>query len=160
MTAPAAATSALVVGIGSTLRGDDGVGQAVVEELARGPLPPGVELKGGDLTGFALLALLAGRELVVVVDAARMGLPPGSVGCFSPDRVAAGACEDPVSTHAAGLPDTVAMARGLGIAPPRFFVVGVEPEDVSVRDGLSPVVAAAVPAAARLVLRLLAGGEG
>ncbi len=68
----------VVLGLGNILLGDEGVGVHVVEELRRAGGLPGVELVDGGTAGFSLLPYFDGARLVVVVDAAADGAPPGT----------------------------------------------------------------------------------
>ncbi|MGZ5480287.1 MAG: hydrogenase maturation protease, partial [Candidatus Aminicenantales bacterium] len=69
----------VVLGLGNILLGDEGVGVRVVEELERTGGVPGVDLVDGGTAGFSLLSFFDGARLVVVVDAADDGAPPGTV---------------------------------------------------------------------------------
>ena len=86
-------------------------------------------------------------DLLVVVDAARMGLAPGSIR-----RVPLRARDCMLaSTH--GLPISFVWER-IASAVGRAVLIGIEPGDLSFGEGLSPAVAAAADA---LVSRLRAG---
>lgn len=68
--------SALVLGIGNLLIGDEGVGCRAVAELSRRyTLPPAVECIDGGTAGFELLSLLDGRDQVILIDACKMIVP-------------------------------------------------------------------------------------
>ena len=75
----------VVLGLGNILLGDEGVGVRVVEELERSGGLPGVELVDGGTAGFSLLSYFDGAALVVVVDAAADGAPPGTVTLTRPE---------------------------------------------------------------------------
>ncbi|HEX2864151.1 MAG TPA: hydrogenase maturation protease, partial [Deinococcales bacterium] len=68
---------ALVIGVGSTLRGDDGVAAAVLQAL-EGRVPPGVELMARHQLAPEVAADLEGVSLLVAVDA-DLTLAPGEV---------------------------------------------------------------------------------
>ncbi len=65
----------VVVGIGNTIRGDDGVGIRLVRKL-RGSLPPQFEIKESATAGFELLDFILGYDRAVLVDAVQT---PGGV---------------------------------------------------------------------------------
>jgi hydrogenase maturation protease len=101
---------------------------------------------------------------VVVVDAVRTAArPPGDVLSFALEDLRAPAGPSP---HSVGLPSALARARAAGAAVPGLVhVVAIEVEDMeTVGEGLSPAVAAAVPAAVAEVRRAAAalgsGGAG
>lgn len=141
--------SALVVGLGSRDRGDDGIGPAVAEAVATLALPGVHVVEQEDPT--ALLDLVAEHDVAVVVDAVRSGSPPGTVRAW--DVGAAPAPADGWTatgrggTHAFGLATAVELGRALHRLPPRMVVVGVDGADFDIGAPLSAAVAAAVPAA-------------
>jgi hydrogenase maturation protease len=101
----------------------------------------------------ALLDVWLGREGVVLVDAMRSGASPGTIRRWDassgrlPERRYA-----PASTHAAGLAETIELARALGRLPARLIVYGVEGRRYDAGAGLSHELDAVVPV---LVERLL-----
>lgn len=69
----------LVLGIGNLLIGDEGVGCKAVDELNRRyTMPSGVECIDGGTAGFELLSLMDGKDLVILIDAMRNELEPGT----------------------------------------------------------------------------------
>jgi len=142
----------LVIGLGNPLRGDDGVGCRVVEELARRELPPGVQVLDGGAGGLGLLSLMEGWERVVIVDAAEMGRRPGEFARFTPADVRLASASDRFSLHHAGLSEALALADALGRALPEMVIFGVQPASVGWGEGLSPAVEAALPALIAAVL--------
>ncbi len=140
-----------IIGVGNPLMGDDGVGIAVVERLQGLPLPPGVEAVDGGTGGLTLLHLMEGATAVILVDAAEMGELPGTLRRFGLDEVSPEA-NDGLSLHQAGLGEVFALGRELELLPPRLFVLGVQPESVEQRIGLSPSVEAALSAVVAQVL--------
>lgn len=68
----------VVIGVGNSLRGDDGVGPAAVEAL-RGRVPDGTVLAVSDGEPARMLDLWNGADTVVVLEALRAGSArPGS----------------------------------------------------------------------------------
>lgn len=137
----------LLLGVGNRLSGDDGVGPNVARRLqgSRDWLAIDCGSAPENVTG---LVARANPELVVVIDAARMGLEPGSFRSLplgETDRML-------VSTH--GLPLTFLFER-LQELTKRLVFIGVEPKDLSFGEGLSSPVDAAVEE----LLALLVAGE-
>lgn len=135
------APAVLVLGIGNTVMGDDGVGPRVVQSLQRDYLFPGqVEVVDGGTSGVELLPLLEGKSHLIVVDAVQCGRSPGST-------LRLGAEELPVllgariSPHQMGLPDVLALARLMGRAPEQVVLIGVQPGSLDLGTELSPEVA-------------------
>lgn len=150
--------SILVIGLGNPLRGDDGIGPRVVEELIRRGLPEGVTALDGGTGGLDLLQVLEGWERVVVIDAADVGrergreILPGQFVRFTPDQAWLAQAADRFSLHYAGLSEVLALANALGRALPRMVIFGVQPAEVGWGEGLSPAVEAALPALTDAVL--------
>ncbi|MBI3361476.1 MAG: hydrogenase maturation protease [Chloroflexi bacterium] len=76
--------NAVVVGLGNPLRGDDGIGPAVIEWLKQRELPAGVEVMDGGTGGLELIPTLTGRRRALIVDAANLGRAPGKWARLAP----------------------------------------------------------------------------
>ncbi len=156
----------LILGLGNPLQGDDGLGCRVIEELQRQPpgrrsLPPDVEALDGGTPGIGLINLLEGRSRVIVVDAAEMGRPPGTVVRFSADEVTLTGSAERLSLHRTAVADALALARalskisGAGWVLPEIIVYGVQPARIGWGEGLSPEVEAAIPGLVEAILEEL-----
>ena len=150
----------LIACVGNVLRGDDGFGVAVAEELAHGgPLPDGVELIETGIGGLHIVQqLMDGYDTLIVVDAIARGAAPGTLVVAEPHVT------DPATMpieewrsqfsnlHLAEPSRVLLMARAAGVLPPRVILIGCEPrscEDYS-QTLSSPVQAAVLTAAARV----------
>ena len=136
----------LVLGIGNPLRGDDGIGPRVVEELTRRGLPERVAVVDGGTGGLDLLQVLEGWGQAVVVDAADVGKDPGQFARFTPGEARLVGAEDVSSLHNAGLAEVLALADAVGQPLPEMVIFGVQPASVGWGEGLSQAVEAALPA--------------
>ena len=150
---------ALVIGLGSLLLKDDGVGPRVVRELAP-QAPPHVRLTEAHAGGLALIDELVGSERAIIVDASLdPELRPGECQVRSLDT----ATRHSGCSHDCTLEQALALARGLGLAVPaddRITLVAIGVADVqSFAEELSPPVAAALPAICTTILALLAPTE-
>ncbi len=149
----------LVAGVGNIFKGDDGFGVAVVQRMARRPLPAGVTVKDFGIRGLDLTySLLDDCAAVVLVDTAQRGGPPGTVYVIEPG---ASAIADPqpedllLSAHELDPEKVLRLAMALGSNFRRIILVACEPasfgdEELGAME-LSPPVAAAVAPAADLV---------
>ena len=145
-----------MIGLGNPERGDDAVGLLVVRRLLKRfkRVPEGVEIRGHDGDPLALLELWRGCDAVIVVDAMRSGMPPGTVRRFEahrkplPARLRFG-----VSTHGVGLAEAIELARALSALPPALIVYAIEGERFALGAGgtLSPAVERAVEEVTRRV---------
>ncbi|WP_305046353.1 hydrogenase maturation protease [Geoalkalibacter sp.] len=143
-----------IIGIGNPLMGDDGLGIAAVERLARLDLPKGVEVMDGGTGGLTLLHLMEGAARVLFIDAVEMGQPPGCIARFDLGGVEV-AEQSALSLHESGLPQILALARELGPLP-EVILYGVQPARVAPALELSPRVAEALPALLARILGELA----
>ncbi|OGD12970.1 MAG: hypothetical protein A2W20_03980 [Candidatus Aminicenantes bacterium RBG_16_66_30] len=148
----------VVLGLGNILLGDEGVGVHVVEELQRSGGLPDVELVDGGTAGFSLLPYFDGAGLVVIVDAADDGAPPGTVTLARP----AYAADHPAALvpHDIGLKY---ILDALALADERpdvlLLTVSIAQADRASLE-LSPAVSRAVREAADRVREVLSGRGG
>ncbi len=145
----------VVVGLGNDLLGDDGVGPAVVRDLAARGLGKDVELREAAAGGLRLLELLEGFTRAILIDACESPIAPGTIRVMPLEAAALGmpgACG-----HGIRLDEAIALGRALGVRLPAEVVcIGVAVADThTFREGLSPEAAGAVEAVARKVLELV-----
>jgi hydrogenase maturation protease len=144
-----------ILGIGNPIMGDDGVGIAVLEELASAELDGPADFVDGGTIGMSLLPIVADSESLLLLDAVAESAEPGTVVRYDGDQLPR-YLHTKLSPHQVGLVDVLAGVRLLGTEPRRVALVGVVPADVDLRAGLSDVVAAAVPAAVAQAKAILA----
>lgn len=141
-----AGPSTLVLGLGNPLCGDDGLGSEVVEMLARRELPPAVRVENAGTPGFALAAWLEGApQRLILVDAAKMGLAPGTWRRFDADEVRLIARDQILSLHEADLASGLALAEALHLLPEEVAFYAVEPERLTEATEISPGVRKVLP---------------
>jgi hydrogenase maturation protease len=143
-----------LIGLGQRLRGDDGLGLAVVEAWQKtNPDPsPRVEVCSFESPGIALLDELKTCPAVLIVDAVRSGGRPGEIyrldqnDLFSFGPAAA-------SAHGIGVAETLALGRSLypGQMPGLIQFIGIEAGSVQVGQPLSQAGRAAIPKAVQLI---------
>ena len=148
-----------VVGIGNILMGDDGVGVAVIEALRRETLPDSVELYDAGTALPDVLAVIGSADRTIFVDSCRSGGEPGSVirSLLGPEDWRSEPLGD--SLHDIGVAHAVQMHCLAGGNLGEIVVIGIEPLDVAPREGLSPALAARVPAVIEIVRRELSADD-
>lgn len=156
-TADAART--LIVALGNPLMGDDGAGRAVLDELRRRGAAARARLHDAGAAGVDLLLELEGVETLVLLDAVCTGDPPGAVRVLEGDEIRPYAEERGLGSHQPSLAATLKLAGQLGLLPRRVAIVGIAARQFGLGEGLSSEVAAAIPAAADAVARLLGWDE-
>lgn len=152
----------LVAGMGNVLRGDDGYGSAVLALLAEQPAPEGVVLRDIGIGGIHLVhELLDPTDVLVVVDAAELRRPPGTVAVLRPEVLDVTAMsmqerhDQLADMHYATPARALMLARGMTVLPDAHWIVGCQPVDAStLGEGLSEPVAGAVATGAEEVRRI------
>jgi hydrogenase maturation protease len=147
----------LVLGIGNTVKGDDGVGIDIVRRLSRWSRNwyGAVEYLEGGIQGIALLGSIAGRYALVILDAVALGAPPGTVHLLQDGEVLA-LSQHSTSAHEGNVGELLASALLLGELPERIFLVGIEPACLQNGIGLSQPVRSAIPEALGLARNVVA----
>jgi hydrogenase maturation protease len=156
--------SALVVGVGNLLRGDDGFGVEAARRLAAMPdVTARAKVTEVGIGGVHLVQeLMDGYELLVIVDAVDRGGEPGRVYVLElevPPEPASPfqAWQEQVTDPHEALPArALSMARAVGVLPARVLLVGCQPAGTDeARIGLSPRVEEAVAEAVERVRSIL-----
>ena len=133
---------ALVLGIGNLLIGDEGVGCLTVEELSRRyTLPPSVECVDGGTAGFELLSMIDGKDQVILIEALRNDMAPGTVVMVEGEHVPK-AFLARTTPHQLGICDVLAAAQLCETMPEHLTLYGIEPKQMEVGIGLTPEVEA------------------
>lgn len=132
--------SILVLGLGNTLRRDEGLGVHAMERLyERYALPPTTQLVDGGTLGLELLCYLEDADRALVLDAALTDGPPGTLLRVAGDEIPA-FLGLRVSPHEVGLADLLAVAQLRGSAPDEIVVLGMQPEALELGADLSATV--------------------
>lgn len=155
--APSGPPQTLILGLGNVLLMDEAVGPVVVQRLAdEYRHDPALRFLDGGTLSFTLAVPIEECMRLIVVDAAALGEPPGSVRVFEGEGMDRQLRRHATSVHEVSLADLMDMARLTDRLPERRALIGIEPQVVDWGDGLTPRVAAAVPKAMAEVRRLLA----
>ena len=145
--------SALVLGIGNLLMGDEGVGVHAVRRLLDQGVPDNVRVVDGGTGGFHLLSCFQDCSQLVLIDAAADGRAAGTVSILEP--VYASDYPRSLTAHDIGLKDVVEAAALLGPLPKTYLVTVSVGEPQGLALTLSPPVEAALPGVVAAVHRCL-----
>lgn len=128
-----------VIGIGNPLRHDDAIGLILLDFLRENKkdFPSAISFFDGGTGGMNLLHLLTDSSIVLIIDAVQFGGNPGSWRFFSYDEVINTASSSNISTHISNIFEVVLIAKNLDKKPDYLYVFGVEPQDLSLGEGLS-----------------------
>lgn len=135
----------LVLGLGNPLCRDDGLGGRVIEMLTEKNLPAQVALIDGGTPGWGVANFLQGWSRVILIDAADMGLLPGTWRRFRMEDVSLGVNSGCISLHEPGLAEGLALGQALGMLPQDIILYCVQPEYTEEGIGLTSVVEAVLP---------------
>jgi len=167
-------TRKIVLGLGNTLNHDEGLGvhavKALEERLRPNPLlPPSLQGKGGredrfnselefldgGVLGLNLLPWVEESSHLLVLDAVNAHKKSGTLIELKRDEI-------PLyngiklSDHQVTFQEVLGLANFRGRLPEHLYLVGAQPEDLTVGVGLSPCIEAVLPqilARAEAVLR-------
>ncbi len=147
----------LVLGIGNTLLSDEGVGVHAIRALAQDhPHLDNVEFMDGGTLSFTLAGEIEDSRELIVIDAAELGHPPGTVQVFEGEQMDAFLGSNRKrSVHEVGLLDLMAVAHLAGHLPQRRALIGVQPDKVDWGDSPTEAVARAIPHACTRALELI-----
>ncbi len=147
---------AVILGIGNMLLTDDGAGVHAAHLLA--DLLAGrrdVEVLDAGTLSFTLAPRLAGVRRLIVLDAARLGTPAGTVRCYFGTDIDALLARARPSVHDLGLRDLLGIARVTGTLPAERALIAIEPHSLDWGTEPSPAVSAAILSAARMARELI-----
>lgn len=136
-----------VLGIGNSLLTDDGAGVHALERFADNNADDDVICIDGGTVGLALLDRLSNLDGLVVLDAMKLNLKPGTVTVLTGTDMDAHLRDQNGSVHEVGLADLMDALRLRGDLPERRALIGVEPLDMGWGTWPTPAVSTALPEA-------------
>jgi hydrogenase maturation protease len=150
----------VVIGLGSPLMGDDGLGLLALEALRQSPaFEPEPLFVDGGTWGMNLLPFIERAERLLLIDAIRAGARPGEVVVIEREALPRG-LGIKLSPHQIDLQEVLALAELRGRLPREAVAIGLEPERVELGVGVGPAVARGLDALLeRIAARLLAWGH-
>lgn len=147
----------LVLGLGNTLLGDEGVGIYAVQRVEQALAGAGnVRCLDGGTLSFTLAGPIEDSNRLIVIDAAELHDAPGSVQVFEGEEmdryVGTGGKR---SVHEVSLADLLAIACLAGRLPEQRVLIGIQPEFVDWADAPTPAGMRGIDAACTLALDLI-----
>jgi hydrogenase 3 maturation protease len=134
----------VIVGVGNPLRGDDGIGPALVERLSG--KTRAILVDGGEVPeNYLDLVEQARPDVVLIIDAVDLRAAPGDVALIEMGQLAGAA----FTTHNATL---AVFAKALQAATGAdVFVLAIQPSTTSVGAPMSAPLAAILPSLDRML---------
>ena len=126
----------ILLGVGNSLDSDDGAGPYLADMLLDFPGITAFNC-GTAPENFTGLVRKLGPELLIIADAAEMGLPPGSVRIIPPEKIH----DTSVGTHTLPLYHLVDF-----LADPsrKILIIGIQPASLGWADQVSDPVGSAL----------------
>ncbi len=141
----------LIAGIGNLLCCDEGIGVHVIQEMEDLELPGHVELLDLGTSIPDLISHLEGVKKLIVIDALKIGEPPGTIHRFKLEDLLA--TEDgPISLREISLMETLNATKQSG-REIDTVIIGVEPKVLDWGMQLSQEVKKQIPTIIEAVLK-------
>ena len=118
----------LVLGMGSEILMDDGVGSRLANKLREENLPPGFHIETSNIGGLELLEIIKDYDQLIILDGMRGGSEVGDLHFFSPENFRETLH---LSTkHDASFLNALKVGEHVGYNLPRsIIIVGIEVEE-------------------------------
>lgn len=125
-----------VIGIGNTLRRDDGIGVIILESLLNDYKRANIDYLNFGIASFGLIHRLQDYDLVLLIDGISAGLTAGQLKIFVLDEVSFAKDDGVISSHELNLKDIFKLTRKLKVKA-KIYIAGIQVEDVSFGESLS-----------------------
>jgi len=125
-----------VIGLGNSLRRDDGIGVNILESLLNNYKRSGIDYLNFGIAGFDLVHRLGNYDAALLIDGIDSGLAVGELKIFSLEQVSFVKEEAAVSSHELNLKDIFRLTCDLGIKA-KIYVAGIQVQDVGFGESLS-----------------------
>lgn len=121
----------LVLGLGNTIKGDDGIGIYVTQKLKKCLCPQKFDIICTDGAGFSWLDLLSGYKKVIIIDSIKS--PSSQIGRVS--KLTSGSFKQLKhfdSSHQLGFTTVLSLGNKLGVTIPKkikVYAIGIGSDD-------------------------------
>jgi hydrogenase maturation protease len=129
-----------VIGLGNTLRRDDGIGLVVLESLLKFYRRKAIDYLNFGSASFDLLNQIKNYERVLFIDGINADLAVGEVKIFRPQDIKYNLKSTLASTHELNLKNIFELSKRLGLKT-AVYVAGIQIRDTSYGEGLTGVLA-------------------
>jgi len=143
----------LIVGIGSVLKGDDGVGPLVCEQLGHAKISAELIDAGTVPENYIQPIIKKAPQNLLVIDAINFGASPGTIRIFEPDELQS----QTISTHTLTpriFVDMVCQNIKLDV-----YFVGIQPAQIQLGQSISPQVSQAIQQLSQALTEVFTLGE-
>lgn len=150
----------IVLGIGNILNRDEGVGVHAVRALedwiriSNPGLSPSIELLDGGTLGLSLLPLVEESSHLLILDAVNTENEPGKIIERTKEQIPL-YTDVKMSQHQVTFQEVLGLAKARQKLPFYLHLIGIQPADLSIGVGLSPVVAEKIPQVINRIVTIL-----
>jgi hydrogenase maturation protease len=147
----------LVLGLGNTLLGDEGIGVHVIENMQKecSDLDDVTFLDGGTLS-FTLAGYIEEADNLIIIDAAQLNSSPGDILVYEGKEMDQFVSSNRnKSVHEVNINDILALAHLTDQLPERRALIGIQPQFIDWSDALSESVAGAIPNVCKITRELI-----
>jgi len=133
----------VVVGVGNTIRADDGLGVHALRRLQMDPrVPQGVVFVDGGTLGLELVSYVSGASHLLLLDSVNAGEIPGTLIRMNGDELRT--LQRGSSVHRLGVADLIVALCFVSEEPPDIVLLGVQPASTNWGTSLTGSVEAAL----------------
>ena len=125
-----------IIGLGNTLRRDDGIGIVILESLLKFYKRNDIDYLNFGSASFDLLHQLKAYDTVLLIDGINAGLKAGELKISRLRDIEYKLDNFVTSTHEFDLKDIFELSKKLGIKT-KIYLAGIQVEDTSFGEGLS-----------------------
>jgi hydrogenase maturation protease len=119
-----------IIGLGNTLRRDDGIGIHVLAGLQERFRDKGIVFLNFGITSFGLVNYISDFKKVLLIDAIDAGLTPATLKIFKINEAVYPTKENKLSAHELSLSDLLGLCNTLGISTD-VHIAGIQVKDIS-----------------------------
>ena len=128
-----------IIGLGNTLRRDDGIGIVVLKSLLNFHKKKGVDYLNFGIASFDLLHRMKDYDAVLLIDGIDARLQPGEFKIFKLDDIEYNSDDFNPSPHEVNLKNIFDLYKKLNLKT-KIYVAGIQVEDISYAEGLTDMV--------------------
>lgn len=144
----------VIVCLGNRYLRDDGIGILVAEELKSRNLGSDILVDAYQTADLSLLWQYQGASRIIIIDALRSGAPPGTISRYTITPTS-GPLAPLQGLHKLQLHDMFDIASRTGLLTCPVTILGVEPKDCGIGEGLSAELATAMSEVVTAVIKEL-----
>lgn len=139
-----------VIGLGNSLRRDDGIGIIILESLLNNYKRPGIDYLNFGSASFDLMHRLQNYDKALLIDGINAGMPSGAAKIFDLEQVSFTQKNNLISSHELNLKDIFKLTRNLEIKT-KIYVAGIQVQDVDFGESLSAKLKERLPELTRQI---------